>query len=275
MSTNKPIYRRGDCMNNVNKTLFIPLYGKSLVSKMGIILQDKKAEELWAAEGFALGGKAKSKWLAYNMAIRARIYDDRTAELIRQYPEALVLHIGCGLDSRCERIQVPYTQWIDADLPDVIAVRKQYFAENDSYHMIALDAANPAELQTLPDAERIIVVMEGLSMYLTNVALTQFFTAIQAKYSIVHVLMDVYTVFGAKASKYKNPINEVGVTQVYGIDDIHALLANTALTVVKKYNMTPPHLVNELHGFDKMFFQRMFTGKTYQKLYRMYELITK
>ena len=31
-------------MNNVNKTLYIPLYGKAYVSKKGIILPDKKAE---------------------------------------------------------------------------------------------------------------------------------------------------------------------------------------------------------------------------------------
>lgn len=31
-------------MDNVNKTLYIPLYGKAYVSKKGIILQDKKAD---------------------------------------------------------------------------------------------------------------------------------------------------------------------------------------------------------------------------------------
>ena len=31
-------------MNNVNQTLYIPLYGKAYVSRKGIILNDKKAE---------------------------------------------------------------------------------------------------------------------------------------------------------------------------------------------------------------------------------------
>ena len=31
-------------MTNVNKTLYIPLYGKALVSRRGILLSDKKAE---------------------------------------------------------------------------------------------------------------------------------------------------------------------------------------------------------------------------------------
>ena len=48
-------------MNGVNKTLYIPLYGKASVSKKGIILKDKKAEMIWEREGFPLRGRAKFK----------------------------------------------------------------------------------------------------------------------------------------------------------------------------------------------------------------------
>ena len=37
-------------MNNVNKTLYIPLYGKAYVSKRGLFLHDAKAEEIRQAE---------------------------------------------------------------------------------------------------------------------------------------------------------------------------------------------------------------------------------
>lgn len=62
-------------MNSVNKTLYIPLYGKSFVSKKGIILRDKKAEEIWQAEGFERKGKSRSKWLAYYMGMRSSVFD--------------------------------------------------------------------------------------------------------------------------------------------------------------------------------------------------------
>ena len=62
-------------MNEVNRTLYIPLYGKALVSKRGILLHDPKAEQIWAAEGFPLKGKSRSKWLAYYMAMRAAAID--------------------------------------------------------------------------------------------------------------------------------------------------------------------------------------------------------
>ena len=51
-------------MNEVNKTLYIPLYGKSKVSRQGIILNDPCAEEIWKEEAFPIHGKSKSNgWL--------------------------------------------------------------------------------------------------------------------------------------------------------------------------------------------------------------------
>ena len=51
-------------MNEINKTLYIPLYGKSYVGKKGIILQDKKAEEIWEKEKFPLA-EGKEFWHKY------------------------------------------------------------------------------------------------------------------------------------------------------------------------------------------------------------------
>ena len=47
-------------MNEVNKTLYIPLCGKTQISKKGIILHDPMAERIWNEEAFPIKGKAKS-----------------------------------------------------------------------------------------------------------------------------------------------------------------------------------------------------------------------
>ena len=145
-------------MNEVNKTLFIPLYGKSTVSEQHIILSDPDAERIWQAESFPIRGKSKSKWLAYNMAMRARVFDDWTDSMLRKHKDALVLHIGCGLDSRFRRVKEPYRLWIDCDLPDVIAIRKEYFDESGNYRMQALDASVPAQVAQLPESDTVIVL---------------------------------------------------------------------------------------------------------------------
>lgn len=261
-------------MNEINKTLFIPLYGKAQVSRKHIILRDKKAEEIWDREAFPMKGKAKSKWLTYFMAMRARVFDDWTDTMLRQHKTALVLHIGCGLDSRCLRVKENYTKWVDVDFPDVILQRARYFEETANYHMTAADASKTEDIMKLPDSSDVIVILEGVSMYFTNAELKTLLCHLQEKYAAVHLLMDIYTEFAAKASKYKNPVNEVGVTKLYGIANLEQLAAGAKLKVKAEHSLTPYHLIDELTGFDKVFFKTVFAGKMTGKIYRLYELET-
>ena len=127
-------------MNSVNKTLYIPLYGKSYVSKRGLFISDKKAEEIWGAEGFSLKGKSKSKWLAYYMGIRSAVFDEWLKDRMAEIKDAVVLHIGCGMDSRILRVGAGDRKWYDVDFAEVIAERERYYTETDTYKMLAGDA---------------------------------------------------------------------------------------------------------------------------------------
>ena len=206
------------------------------------------------------------------MAMRARVFDDWTEAMLRANPDALVLHIGCGLDSRCLRVKETYANWIDADFPEVLSLRKKYYEENAVYHMMAIDASKAEQIAKLPDSETAIVVLEGISMYLTNEQVSRMLRAFGKKYVHLHVLMDVYTEFGAKASKYKNPVNDVGVTELNGIDDIKVLLDDTRIRLKAEHSFTPDHLINELKLFERVFFRTMFAEKIYRRIYRLYEL---
>ena len=252
-------------MNNVNKTLYIPLYGKSYVSKRGIILNDTKAEEIWQAEGFPLKGKAASKWLAFYMGMRAAAFDRWTAKQLRQFPAATVLHLGCGMDSRCLRVGDEAHTWYDIDFPNVISERKKYFAETANYRMVGMDVRN---LEFTGEA--VIAILEGISMYLKREELLQLLNGLCQGFSQVAVLMDCYTDFAARASKFKNPINEVGVTEVYGLDD-PKLLEESGLSFVCEHEMTPADLINQLEGLEKKIFRKLYAGAAAKKLYRMYE----
>lgn len=259
-------------MDNVNKTLYIPLYGKCYVSKKGIILRDTKAEEIWDKEQFELKGKSKSKWLAYFMAMRARVFDDWLNEMIsKSEPSAVILHIGCGMDSRIERVGAQGHQWYDGDFEDVIECRKKYYCETDCYHMITCDLRRKEWLRSIPENSNAIIVLEGISMYLTPEEISQCLCAFSEHFASVNVLMDCYTEFAAKASKYKNPINDVGVTQTYGIDDPTALAEGTKLRFKAEHNMTPDKLINELQGMEKSIFKKVFAGSFAKKMYRIYE----
>lgn len=123
-------------MNGVNRTLYIPLYGKAYVSRRGLFLKDEMAETIWQAEGFPLKGKAKSKWLAYCMGMRSAVFDRWIRQNMTEYPGAVVLHLGCGMDSRACRVNPAGHLWFDVDFPEVIEERKKYFREEAGYRMI-------------------------------------------------------------------------------------------------------------------------------------------
>lgn len=258
-------------MDNVNKTLYIPLYGKSYVSRLGLILEDKKAEDIWAAEGFALKGKAKSKWLAYNMGMRSAVFDRWVKLQMQENSGAVVLHAGCGMDSRCIRVGTSDCQWYDVDFPEVIGERKRYFRETESYHMIGSDIREETWLDRIPAGQTAIIVMEGISMYLKPEELRAALKRWKHHFGEVRILMDTYTVFAAKATKYKNPINEVGVTQVYGFDDPLYLEEGTGITFVQEHSLTPEDLIAQLPKKEQRFFRAMFAGSMAKKIYRLYE----
>jgi len=87
----------------------------------------------------------------------------------------------------------------------------------------------------------------------------------------VRILLDSYTVFAAKITKFKNPINEVGVTRVYGFDDPRELVQGTGLTFVQEHSLTPENLIRQLPENEQGFFRTMFAGSLAKKIYRLYE----
>ena len=255
-------------MNEVNKTLYIPLYGKAYVTEKGLLLDDPKAVEIWNAEGFPLKGKSKSKWLAYYMAMRAKVFDRWVEQKLRELPGAAVLHLGCGMDSRCLRVAHGDAVWYDVDFPDVIQVRRRYYEENENYRMISGDAREGGWLQQIP-GNQAIVVMEGISMYLSHEELKAVMENLYGRFEKLEVLMDCYSEFAAKMSKYKNPINDVGVTEVYGMDDPR-VLEHGDLRYWGELDMTPGDLIDQLPGWEQKLFRKLYAGKSARKLYRMY-----
>jgi O-methyltransferase involved in polyketide biosynthesis len=257
-------------MNSVNKTLYIPLYGKSYVSKKGLFLSDKKAEEIWETEKFNLKGKSKSKWLAYYMGIRSAVFDNWLKSQMTKCPDAVVIHIGCGMDSRVLRVGAENHKWYDVDFKEVIKERKRYFSNTQNYQMIDGDVRDLKWLNSIKENKTAIVVMEGVSMYLTAIEMQNLTSSLCSHFEKVTLLVDCYTSFSAKMSKIKNPINDVGVTTVYGIDDPLDYQSEN-FVFVKEREMTPKSYVDELKGFERFIFSKLYAGSFSKKLYRLYE----
>lgn len=259
-------------MNNVNKTLYIPLYGKAYVSKRSLFLSDKRAEEIWEKEAFELKGKAKSKWLAYYMGIRSAVFDDWLREKLKQLVTPTVIHIGCGLDSRILRVGTGGGMWYDVDFAEVIEERKKYFSEFDGYAMISGDVREKDWLDKIAISDSAVVIMEGVSMYLELEELLNLLENLCSRFDRISLLLDSYTPLAAKLSRFRNPIKNVGVNRVCGLAS-SKLLENEELKFVKEHNMTPKHYIDELKGTEKFIFKKIYASNFSKKLYKLYEYL--
>ena len=103
----------------VQETLLVTLYFKALDSRSKHpLLHDKAAEEALSRIDYDFRKVKLPKGSALGMVIRAKQLDRWTAAFLAEHPDATVLHVGCGLDSRVERIDPPTSvRWYDEITP--------------------------------------------------------------------------------------------------------------------------------------------------------------
>lgn len=98
---------------------------------------------------------------------RARWLDERARRFLAGHPDATVVQLGCGLDTRQQRLAPgPQVRWFEVDQPDVIELRRRVLQPPVGVELIATDVTDLAWLAALPCDRPTLVVAEGLSMYL-------------------------------------------------------------------------------------------------------------
>jgi O-methyltransferase involved in polyketide biosynthesis len=159
------------------ESLFLTLVGRALDSRLPRpFLGDAMADEIITAVGYNL-----AKFPALNMKIldpKSRVFDiavraKRIDELVRgfvvRHPDAVVLDLGAGLDSRMFRVDPPQTvDWYDIDFPEVIALRPQLLPQPANVHNIGTDLADPNWLDNVATGRPTVIVADGLVAFLTQ-----------------------------------------------------------------------------------------------------------
>ena len=103
------------------------------------------------------------------VAIRASNFDLLTTSYLMDHPEATVLHLGCGLDTRVFRVDPPASvNWFDIDYPDVIELRLQLYPERPGYRLIGTSLEDLHWLDEVPVERHALIVAEGMLMYLSK-----------------------------------------------------------------------------------------------------------
>ncbi|GAA4772441.1 class I SAM-dependent methyltransferase [Actinomycetospora chlora] len=111
------------------------------------------------------------RWFSSDTATitaRARCLDAWTAEFLAAHPDAQVLHLGCGLDSRPLRLARPAgSRWLDVDVPRVADLRRRVYELPDDVETVASSVTDHDWWDRVDPDRPTLAVAEGLFMYLT------------------------------------------------------------------------------------------------------------
>ena len=99
---------------------------------------------------------------------RTVMFDEAVKKLLRKYPGAVCVNIGCGLDDRFTRVDNGKVRWFHVDLADSIEMRKHFFHETEREHMLAADILRAGWTEQIPKNKVVIVIAEGLFMYFSK-----------------------------------------------------------------------------------------------------------
>ena len=93
-----------------------------------------------------------------------------------------------GLDTRCERLQ-GYAHWYDLDLPETIAVRKKLLPGDGAVSQIVMSAMDNWDGKITQHGAPALVIIEGLTMYLSEADIKRIFTMRSKRFARVRVLV--------------------------------------------------------------------------------------
>ena len=195
---------------------------------------------------------------------RAMFADRVTADFFRRAPDGLGINIACGLSTNYDRVVeagLEPPEWIDLDLPDVIAIRRRFFADTARRHTQAGDVTHPAIFDELLDraaGRPTLIIMEGLLFYLQAADVEAVFRRLAAASertaSPVELVFDYMVPAGLRAfNRYNFDITDRGARAIWALRRTSDLRAwDDRLEVVEVYDyvtqLSPlPRLVNALY----------------------------
>lgn len=208
------------------ETMLATLYLRAMDSRsQNPILGDTDADRMVQRIDYDFGRMRPQD--APSVAIRAKKIDDWVREFLAENPAATVVHLGCGLDSRGNRVAPPDTVlWYDVDLPEVIEVRRRLLPERDNQHTIAAAVTEPELFDRIPTDKPVLVVAEGLTMYLSEVDGESLLRRIVERFSRGAVVLDLFSRSGIKVSnRFNRYVVQAGARLHWGVDDPRQLEA--------------------------------------------------
>ena len=177
----------------VQETLFIPLAARAReTQRKHPVLRDPKAVELVQSIDYDAGKYSRGAG-GFVTVLRTAIIDFWVRSFLAAHPAATVVEIGTGLNTRFERVDNGQVHWFDLDLPDVIELRRTFFADTDRRRTVAASVLAEEWLPAVAQSRRpYFFVADGVLAYLPEEEVMAALARIAGEFPGALIALDTY-----------------------------------------------------------------------------------
>ncbi|MFI5608555.1 class I SAM-dependent methyltransferase [Amycolatopsis sp. NPDC051903] len=215
-------------LSGVEETAFITLHARALDAAAQLpILADPHAKRLVEAVDYDFARLGPTPKLdlkeRLSVGIRGVIFDRWVQEFVDRNPDAVVLDLGCGLDSRAYRVRRPAgVDWYDVDLPTVIDLRRRLYPEAEGVHPVAGELAAGDWLDHLPADRPMVAVLDGLYPFMSPRSFPALLNRVTAHFDRGALLILGYSRLSSRMLPRVLPaVKRLGIALNDGFDDPH------------------------------------------------------
>lgn len=186
-------------LEDVSETLLITLLARVRESQHpGGLINDKAALDMVKQLDYDFSRIHMQRHDEVAVIVRMRKFDNLVCQFMTCHPQAAVVHIGCGLDTRFERVDDGRIEWFDLDMPDVIAQRQKLLhISNSCYHTLASSIFEEAWLEGVARCQlhAILFIAEGVLPYFEEAQVKGLFLRLRSRLPGCELVSDVHTSF--------------------------------------------------------------------------------
>lgn len=187
-------------LDGVSETLLIPLYVRAReTQRPDPIFKDDLAVEMINRIDCDFSRLKLQRHDELGIIMRVTKFDSFVRGFLERYPKGVVVHIGCGLDTRFERVDNGQVEWFDLDLPEVIALRKILIQTTSTrYHTLAASVFEAGWLEIVSrfKPRPFLFVAEGVLSYFEEEQVKALVLTLRDQFPGCELVCDARSSFG-------------------------------------------------------------------------------
>jgi O-methyltransferase involved in polyketide biosynthesis len=208
-------------LQGISETLLMPLLIRAQESlRDDALLKDETAAELVRKLNYDFSHIKLVRHDNLALILRVREFDRFVRQFLAAHPKSVVIHIGCGLDTRFERVDNGLVTWYDMDLPAVINLRHQFMPiKHKRYHLLEVSVFDPNWINTVNSNHptHILFLAEGVFSYFETQQVKDLVRDLRIHFPGSELVFDGLVPWAVKADNLHLLVSRMGARMHFGL----------------------------------------------------------